>query len=99
VAYTYNLSAFDVNNNGLVELPVAGGCTDADCSNVNPNYEYTKQQVLKHTITHEMGHGVGAATNSTHTTDAACVMYQYSNNWSRDNRFSNTAIGRMLFHK
>jgi hypothetical protein len=88
-SYNQQLTAFDINNNGMVELPVA-----SDPNNIDPTYEYTKAQALKHTITHEMGHAVGMSHNS----DSTCVMYMYSNNWSRDGKFSNTAIGQMRIH-
>ena len=88
-SYNQQLTAFDINNNALVELPMA-----SDPNNIDTNYEYTRAQVLKHTITHEMGHAVGMSHNS----DSTCVMYMYSNNWSRDGRFSNTAVGQIRIH-
>jgi hypothetical protein len=88
-SYNQTVTTFDINNNGVVELPVS-----SDPNNINTTYEYTKAQVLKHTITHEMGHAVGMLHNS----DSTCVMYQYSNNWSRDGHFSNTAIAQMRIH-
>jgi predicted Zn-dependent protease len=88
-SYNQQITAFDINNNGLVELPFT-----SDPNNIDTNYEYTKPQVLKHTITHEMGHAVGMGHNS----DSTCVMYEYSNNWSRDGKFSSYAIGQMSIH-
>jgi hypothetical protein len=88
-SYNQQLTAFDIDNNGLVELPLA-----SDPNSIDRNYEYTKAQVLKHSITHEMGHSVGMGHNS----DSTCVMYEYSNNWSRDGKFSNYAIGQMSIH-
>jgi hypothetical protein len=88
-SYNQQLTAFDVDYNGLVELPIAG-----DPNNIDRNYEYTKAQVLKHTITHEMGHAVGMRHNS----DSTCVMYEYSNNWGRDGKFSNYATVQMSIH-
>jgi hypothetical protein len=87
-----DLSAFDIDKNGKVELPVAG-----KVSAINPDHEYTKKQVLKHTITHELGHAVGAA-DATHNSDPSCLMYQYSNNWSRDGFFSNSAKAKIQIH-
>jgi len=80
--YEY-LSPVDINHNGKVELPL---------QKTSP--EYTRQQVLKHTITHEMGHAVGM----THNANADCVMFQESNNWSRDGRFSDAAKAQAQFH-
>jgi len=88
-SYTQQLTAFDVDANGLVELPVAGNPTTIDRT-----HEYTREQVLKHTITHEMGHAVGMPHNS----DATCLMYEYSNDWSRDGAFSAAAKAQAQIH-
>jgi hypothetical protein len=89
---TQNLSPFDINNNGFIELPVA-----SNPSSVNSRYEYTKKQIRKHTITHEMGHAVGAADQN-HNDDSDCLMYKYSNNWSRDDKFGGVAKGKIQIH-
>ena len=91
-SYTQNLSPFDINSNGLIELPVA-----SNPSSVLSRYEYTKKQILKHTITHEMGHAVGAA-DQYHNDDSDCLMYKYSNNWSRDDKFGSVAKGKIQIH-
>ena len=91
VSYARNLSPFDINRNGLVELPVA-----SSSGSIVPGYEYTKAQVVKHTVTHEMGHAVGVP--STHTEDAGCLMYKYSNNWSRDGYFGPATKGYIKIH-
>jgi hypothetical protein len=74
-SFTEALSAFDINRDGFVELPVS-----SDPGSIPAGTAYTEEQVLKHTITHELGHAVG----SNHTQDATDVMYEFSNNWSRD---------------
>jgi hypothetical protein len=50
----------------------------------------TRQQATIHLITHELGHAVGITT---HTSDPADLMYQYTNDWRRDGRFSPGAAG------
>jgi hypothetical protein len=86
-----DLSPFDINNNSEVELPVA-----SDPNSIDSDFQYKKKHVLKHTITHEMGHAVGVPTS--HTADSSCAMYQYSNNWSRDWKFGTTAKGCIKIH-
>lgn len=73
-----NFSPFDIDGNKKVENPVA-------TTTVNTTYEYTKAQIYKHVITHEMEHGVGIRYENE---DPLCVMYRLSNNWSRDNHFN-----------
>jgi hypothetical protein len=80
------LTTFDVNKNDLVELPVVGSAGD-----IVPSEEYTKDQVQKHTLTHEIGHSLGAS----HSNSSGCVMYKKSTNWRRDGTFSSTALGQM----
>jgi hypothetical protein len=89
---TYNSrhSSLDVDRDGRVELPVISDPAQAYLY-VN---EYSRAQVLKHTITHEMGHMVGAD----HTTVSTCVMRDISNNWSRDDSFSDAAKAAIRIH-
>ena len=84
---TFNLvnSPFDINRDDKVELPVV-----LDPLNIDPTSQYGKEQVLKHTITHEIFHAIGV----THNQDNTCVMYEYSNNWSRDGHLS--GLGKSL---
>jgi len=96
--YNQDLSPFNINKNfynndtnrPLVELPVA-----SDPGNVNPAFEFTREQVLKHVTTHEIGHAVGVSVENA---DSTCVMYQYSTNWIRDNHFSSGAAGLIRIH-
>jgi len=84
--FNHDLSPFNINNDPvpLVELPVA-----------DTNIEYTKAQVLKHVITHEIGHNTGV---NLHTDDPLCVMYKYSIDWIRDNNFCDTALELIMIH-
>ncbi len=91
-SFAQALSPFDINNNNLIELPVA-----SNPDSVDPRYEYTKRQILKHSITHEMGHAVAAADQN-HNDDSDCLMYRYSNNWSRDDKFGSVAKGKIQIH-
>jgi hypothetical protein len=86
IGYNLTYSALDIDNDRMVELPVV-----ADPGSIPPENESTLQQVLKHTITHEMGHAVGM----THNSNSDCVMYEYSQNWRRDHHFSDFALNQM----
>jgi hypothetical protein len=90
ISYGNTLTVMDIDDDGDVELPLA-----LDPSTIDPDYEYTMPQVLKHTITHEMGHTVGIGIE---TTEANCVMYQNSIDWSRDGTFRETAQGLIDIH-
>ena len=74
----------------MVELPVV-----SDSKTIIR--EYTSDEVQRHTIIHEMGHGVGIQSPE-HTTDPLCVMYNDSINWSRANYFSKSARQQILIH-
>jgi hypothetical protein len=90
--FRFELSAFNVNNDFpvQVELPVVGSTADID-----PAFEYLLPQPLKHVITHELGHNTGV---NLHTTDSTCLMYQQSNNFTRDGHFSPTAAALIRIH-
>jgi hypothetical protein len=84
--YTSDLSPFDVDNDGLVEL-------GTDASGVP--YQDDQNQVLRHTILHEIGHSLGIAE---HCADPTCVMYDYSPNWHRENHLCDLCKGKILIH-
>jgi hypothetical protein len=90
ISYSNTLTVMDIDDDGEVELPLA-----LDPSTIDPDYEYTMPQVLKHTITHEMGHTVGIGIE---TTESNCVMYLNSIDWSRDMTFRETAQGLIDIH-
>jgi hypothetical protein len=86
----YNFSTFDANGNERVELPVVSNA-------LSIGEEYTRDEVQRHTIIHEMGHGVGIK-NPEHTDDPTCVMYSNSNNWDRAGHFSADARAQIIIH-
>jgi hypothetical protein len=88
-SYTQQGTAMDINSNGLVELPSA-----SDPSLDLSSSESTMSQVIKHTVTHEMGHAIGMIHNAVST----CVMYNTSNNWRRDHCFSSDSQSLMQIH-
>jgi predicted Zn-dependent protease len=74
-----------------VELPVVSELAQITQGQTT---EYTRPQVLKHTITHELGHAIGMDHNKVR----ACLMYEYSTNWSRDTAFSEAARRQIMIH-
>jgi hypothetical protein len=77
------LTPFDIDGDGIVELPFA-----SNPENIDPSWEqddqggqYTKARVIKHIITHEIGHALGGPD---HSKDPACVMNHQSVDWKRD---------------
>ena len=43
--------------------------------------DYTREEVLRRTIVHEMGHGILAASEDDHCSDPQCIMYGFVANW------------------
>jgi hypothetical protein len=79
--FAQDLSTFDNDNDGRVELPIQNAPGNPGV--VEP-FEVTVEQVVKHTITHELGHAVGMV----HDTNAGCLMYEFTTDWERDDCFS-----------
>jgi hypothetical protein len=84
------LNPFDIDKNGLVELPQQKG----DSVPQSIESEYDRVRVFRHVITHELGHAVGMGNgdpnkedNLGHCFDQECVMYKNSINWHRDGYF------------
>jgi hypothetical protein len=82
IGYGYDHTALDVDHDNRVELPVLNDPSAAASGSYAD--EYSIEQVLKHTITHELGHAVGMSHNAC----SDCLMYEYSTNWRRDFSFS-----------
>jgi hypothetical protein len=75
------MTTMDNDNDGRVELPIQNTPGNPG---VHDSFEATVEQVVKHTITHELGHAVGMV----HDANAGCLMYEYSTDWDRDACFS-----------
>ncbi len=88
-ALTAGASPFDINGNGVIELPVG-----LDPALVDPAVEATKAQVLKRTITHEAGHGIGMI----HNTVAGCAMNSPVESWTDDGCFSQDSQALATIH-
>jgi parallel beta-helix repeat protein len=74
------VSPFDINNNGKVELPFA-----SDPNQVRESDEYDLRHVWIHTITHEICH---ALAGDSHSSDPRCLMYGWSTDWKRQDFLS-----------
>jgi len=108
--YDADLSPFNINNDGYVELPSLINPDDPDLNLYHQTgtydidgifpyddgtYQYDKKWVLRHTTTHEIGHGIGGVQ---HSTDESCVMYEWSNNWNRADYLSDWFRARLKIH-
>jgi hypothetical protein len=87
--WAQELADDDIDDDGLVELP------RYDSTPVNSADEYSKAQVLQHTITHEMGHAGGI---SGHCSEPTCLMYSSSNNWKREGHFCDACRAALKIH-
>jgi hypothetical protein len=74
------LSPFDVDGDGYVELPFVAEPLAADPGSKVVGLESSRAEVLKHTITHEIGHAIGVPKHSDVPAD---LMFKYSSNWNR----------------
>jgi hypothetical protein len=93
----HDLSPFDVDQDDLL-LPAGQGnhgLEQPGVAAVGPNvWEYSRAQVFKHVLTHEIGHAVGI----THLNDPTGVMFNTTNNWLRDGHFSDVADESIQIH-
>ena len=90
-----DLNPFDIDNNGLVELPAAD-----DPDNIPSSSErdisgepYTKARVLRHTILHEIIHALAGAA---HAKDADSLFADVTQNWTRDHYLDNETRSRLV---
>jgi hypothetical protein len=88
------LNPFDINNNGMTELPQERGDPGTVLG------EYLLPDVAEHVIGHEIGHAIGMGVgdpsfvdNVGHCFDENCIMYQYSINWDRGAYFCPYHLG------
>ena len=78
--WAMRLNPFDIDHDGIIELPPA-----SDPANIDPASEgfgnYTLAWILRHTITHEIIHGLAGIP---HCTNAVCLSRDNSSDWMRD---------------
>jgi Putative metal-binding motif/Bacterial TSP3 repeat/Thrombospondin type 3 repeat len=92
ISYGNTHSAFNVDGDDRIEIPLVSDPEQP--SSGQYTWEYTKAQVLKGTISHELGHAVGMS----HTTVPTCLMFEYTNNYHRDNFLSDAARAALRIH-
>ena len=95
------INPFDINGNNIIEIPQA-----QDPFNVDPASEhdqfgvpYTKARVMRHIITHELGHALGGTQHSTEKVgEQHDLMYGFTNDWSRDHLLYDWFRSRLRIH-
>jgi len=88
--FNFELSPFDIDNNGLIELPVVSTLAEIDLL-----YENTQAQAIMQFVTHELAHNVGVTI---HTTVISCPMNFETVNNIRTSTFSNGAATLIRIH-
>jgi hypothetical protein len=76
------LSTFDIDQDGLIEMPALFGPDDLPTAK-----EYSKPHVFKVIITHEAIHGLGVG----HTQESTCLMFGNVNELDKDDNLSSDA--------
>ena len=69
---------WDADNNTKIMKPYKYIDSDYKTVQVRP---YTKDDVLKRTIVHEIGHALMVGNNSDHCYNPLCIMYSYTKDW------------------
>jgi hypothetical protein len=101
VDYGKDFSVFDTNKDSCTELPLVTDpttltrCPDPSAATA-PSPQATRQQVVRLTISHEVGHMIGASIY--HSTNPMSVNYQFTNNWNRDNFFGPETAPELRIH-
>jgi hypothetical protein len=88
-AFDLDLTTFDIDADGNVELPVQD--TTAD---IVPGFAYTLAQVVKMIITHELGHAIGAR----HDSVQGGLMYEFMTDFRHDEAFSDESKQSSFIH-
>ena len=91
-AVGYQLSTFDANANGSVELPVV-----SDSATITADDESSPLKVQRQTIIHEMGHAVGIR-NPEHPCGQINVMCGSVHNWNAAGVFDPDALRQIIIH-
>lgn len=91
------VSPFDIDGNGYVELPFA---SDPDADNYSKQYDFdnipnTKARVLRDTATHELVHAIAGPP---HSQVLNCLMYEESSSWRKDNYISDYIRSLLRVH-
>jgi hypothetical protein len=90
--YGRDRNPFDIDGDGRVELPVVTNAGAVDPAQP----QYTKAQVQKHTVTHELIHGLGCCnTADGHDDVPTSIAYKLSPDWKRDGFLSDFGKGQL----
>lgn len=100
-----DLNPFNIDDDAFAELPQQHGDPALLEGSGRAPCEYDFTAVVRHVITHELGHAVGmgkgdvsALNNGWHCCDPTCVMYQWNIDWNRSGKFCPYHQGLIRVH-
>jgi hypothetical protein len=87
--YDLELSAFNVNGDDLIELPLV-----AEESEIVDGFEYSRSQLYAMINSHELGHSLGASHNSVE----ADPMFEFMTDFRRNEAFLTPSLNQFSIH-
>jgi len=94
--FDHDLTIFDVDNDGFMDRPRDNYTSPLNRFTLDPG-ESTFKQVVKHLITHEIGHAVGLSEGHNALLPAS-LNFDGTVDWRRDNNIHPDARGQILIH-
>jgi len=96
-----NLNPFDINGNNIYEMPPASNPFEVDPAVEQDQFgvPYTRARVIRHIITHELGHALIGPEHSTEQVNGQFdLLFGFTNDWSRDHLLHDWSRSRIRIH-